>query len=878
VIGQSPERVDRAASERLAGETRVTSSRSADAGMLATLHGRLGNARMASLLQPQGLVREDHAGLLAPRGPDGAPGTPPRWLQLLYRGASANPRRSFDPTALEQEADAFAAVVESSGCAGCTPAATSTGLRSARTATGAGRPIPERPRTRLESVAGRSLADVRLHTDAPAAWSARRLGALAYAEGADIVFGKGAVVAGEEMPMTLLAHEVAHVLQQDEGVAVGPQLQPAPATVGDAQNGEDPCRVRVEALTNEGLLFQLNRARLYRVEHRRDDRDFFDYMNLLRRLNRERHVRITLGQIWLREPGLLHVPEVLYRISPTDALKVSVESIPPASVAGQTRAEGTVMTPSQFNRFLALHNVPVIDVAARLREQSAAAGPLEFNLPAEPRTTTLPMLQTWPFPTAPPPNQLGAPDMSDPFNLRTGTGPMSPFTSPLELAAPPLQTFSYTAVPSAEQILRELGQSPYMVSDLGPERIFRPIRHRSPGIPPLTGAGGPDFNLFQSDAAAPFPARLDSTTLFPGGSALTAGWLPLVPRSAADLSWGPGQREALYASVPPEDHARLDTLLEGVVRGERLRINIGGERPEEIGEIIINPGRPGMPLETIRSRLPDRIVIGSGAETASLPAGSVGEVRGTKLPNSIEWEQAAEQLDRMMGPGSRLEISIFGPAGELDEALRRRGYQTEVMGDVLVIASKPDASLLQRISPRLGRSGLAALMGAGLGLAGAAARSDSEHPPSYAGEALFNAGGAVTGDLAQEYLGRMVASSLAERGASAGAARVWGRLGGSAAGVGLGPAMVTAQMAFSDEVYTGAEYGAAATRSASSGAAGLLAEAGFYAFVGTEFGPVGTVVGFLVGAGAYYLFDVTVGEAIEEDMLVAAGEEGCAGQ
>jgi hypothetical protein len=69
-------------------------------------------------------------------------------------------------------------------------------------------------RARMESHFGHSFSQVRIHTDARASESARAVSAQAYTVGKDVVFQKGhyqpETAAGEK----LLAHELAHVVQQ----------------------------------------------------------------------------------------------------------------------------------------------------------------------------------------------------------------------------------------------------------------------------------------------------------------------------------------------------------------------------------------------------------------------------------------------------------------------------------------------------------------------------------------------------------------------------------------------------------------------------------------------------------------------------------------
>lgn len=77
-----------------------------------------------------------------------------------------------------------------------------------------GEPLDSATRTFMETRFGEDFSRVRVHADAEAGESSRAMNALAYTVGRDVVFG-----AGEYAPQTpsgrrLLAHELAHVVQQ----------------------------------------------------------------------------------------------------------------------------------------------------------------------------------------------------------------------------------------------------------------------------------------------------------------------------------------------------------------------------------------------------------------------------------------------------------------------------------------------------------------------------------------------------------------------------------------------------------------------------------------------------------------------------------------
>jgi len=77
-----------------------------------------------------------------------------------------------------------------------------------------GKPLDPGACKRFETRFGRSFGEVRVHDDAKAAQSARDLAALAYTSGRHIVFATGKYSPGTSAGDRLLAHEVAHVVQQ----------------------------------------------------------------------------------------------------------------------------------------------------------------------------------------------------------------------------------------------------------------------------------------------------------------------------------------------------------------------------------------------------------------------------------------------------------------------------------------------------------------------------------------------------------------------------------------------------------------------------------------------------------------------------------------
>jgi hypothetical protein len=92
-----------------------------------------------------------------------------------------------------------------------------------------GQPLPKSVRTSFEQLFGHDFSQVRVHSDAAAEQSARDLNANAYTVGHNIVFGAGSFAPGTGEGRRLIAHELAHVVQQSSASPGGAlQRQPDP--------------------------------------------------------------------------------------------------------------------------------------------------------------------------------------------------------------------------------------------------------------------------------------------------------------------------------------------------------------------------------------------------------------------------------------------------------------------------------------------------------------------------------------------------------------------------------------------------------------------------------------------------------------------------
>jgi hypothetical protein len=101
-------------------------------------------------------------------------------------------------------------------------------LERAQTArTGSGQPLSDETREQFEARLGQELSSVRLHTGSEAAAQADELNAQAFTRGDDIVVGSQAPDLHAPAGQELLAHELAHVLQQRQAVVQEDEISQA---------------------------------------------------------------------------------------------------------------------------------------------------------------------------------------------------------------------------------------------------------------------------------------------------------------------------------------------------------------------------------------------------------------------------------------------------------------------------------------------------------------------------------------------------------------------------------------------------------------------------------------------------------------------------
>jgi hypothetical protein len=200
----------------------------------------------------------------------------PVWQSLAMRSVSIQPKLSISQTGdpYEQEADRVADQVtrmpelRSAGVSGAQgemaqTAAEHQGLQTMRVQTGdrgqatappivnevlnsPGQPLNSTTGAFFEQHFGQDFSHVHVHTDQRAAASADAIRASAYTVGSDIVFGSAAFTPETQQGRRLLAHELTHVVQQ--------QQQSAPSALQRQPINNTPVNINATATEVEELV------------------------------------------------------------------------------------------------------------------------------------------------------------------------------------------------------------------------------------------------------------------------------------------------------------------------------------------------------------------------------------------------------------------------------------------------------------------------------------------------------------------------------------------------------------------------------------------------------------------------------------------------
>jgi hypothetical protein len=119
----------------------------------------------------------------------------------------------------------------------------------ARASFSSGSPLPTDLQRKFESSLGTDLSAVRVHTGSESETAAKAVSAKAYTVGQDVHFGAGQYDPVSEPGKRLLAHEVAHTVQQSAASARGPQFK---LEVSSPQDGAEIAADRAAAAMVSG--------------------------------------------------------------------------------------------------------------------------------------------------------------------------------------------------------------------------------------------------------------------------------------------------------------------------------------------------------------------------------------------------------------------------------------------------------------------------------------------------------------------------------------------------------------------------------------------------------------------------------------------------
>lgn len=124
---------------------------------------------------------------------------------------------------------------------------------------GGGAPLEHGTRSFMEDRFGQDFSNVRVHTNDHAADSAKAIDAKAYTSGSNIVFDTGQYNPSSQAGQTLIAHELAHVVQQSgsiqrkENPAPAPAPTPTPSAVASVTEPENDVNATAEKRIREKL-------------------------------------------------------------------------------------------------------------------------------------------------------------------------------------------------------------------------------------------------------------------------------------------------------------------------------------------------------------------------------------------------------------------------------------------------------------------------------------------------------------------------------------------------------------------------------------------------------------------------------------------------
>jgi hypothetical protein len=192
-----------------------------------------------------------------------------------------------------------------------------------------GESLPRDVRARFEPALGMDLSAVRIHKGREAALAAEAMRAHAFATGDHVVFGAGQYAPATQTGLHLLAHEVAHVVQQ--GAASTPRVQKHNAA-DTRLPADQPEALTFAAAANTEIQASLTRLAGDADQRRRNVPAFVTQQSLVLRPFTPRHDSpVGAGAInffpgFLNYSGTVTLPEATEYVFSPDRLRISIRA------------------------------------------------------------------------------------------------------------------------------------------------------------------------------------------------------------------------------------------------------------------------------------------------------------------------------------------------------------------------------------------------------------------------------------------------------------------------------------------------------------------------------------------------------------------------
>lgn len=122
-----------------------------------------------------------------------------------------------------------------------------------------GRPLTDPLRESMEQALGANFSGVRIHVDRRSDHLNRSISAQAFTNGQDIFFRQGAYTPQSHQGQSLIAHELAHVVQQNEGIQEQGRLQPQKNIASEVRVNEVADQISLRNSNYPGSVVQLER-------------------------------------------------------------------------------------------------------------------------------------------------------------------------------------------------------------------------------------------------------------------------------------------------------------------------------------------------------------------------------------------------------------------------------------------------------------------------------------------------------------------------------------------------------------------------------------------------------------------------------------------